>query len=438
MVDCGLFQGLKELRTRNWAPLPVSAQQVNGVILTHAHIDHAGYVPLLVKQNFRGKIYGSEPTIDLCKIMLPDCGYIQEEDARFASRHGFSKHHTPIPLYTHDDAVRSLSHLQSLHNGQIHKLGRDMRVRLIQAGHILGARFVEVTLDMPKRRKILFGGDIGRYDALIATPPLRVPEADYLVLEATYGDKLHPKENIYVRMAEIINSTAARGGKIMIPAFAVGRTQELLYILQKLQRKNMISMDLPIYLNTPLGINATEIYARYLDEHKAFSGLGNGVEPGVNPFYPHGLHLVHDHQDSKALNELAGPAIIIAGSGMLTGGRMLHHLKTHGGDENSTLILVGYQAEGTRGRHILDGANHLKIHGENFPIRCNVETIESLSAHGDQDDIMRWLGGFRRPPKKTFLVHGERTTAERLANRIREELHWNVEIPQYLHTEKLD
>ncbi len=438
MIDCGLFQGLKELRLRNWAPLPVPADKIDGVILTHAHIDHSGYIPLLVKNKFHGKIYASEPTVDLCKILLPDCGYLQEEDAKFAGRKGFSKHATAMPLYTYDDAMRSLSHLQPLHNGDLHRLGKDIRAHLIKAGHLLGSRFIDITLEEPRHRRILFAGDIGRYDSLITSAPLRVPEADYLIIEATYGNKLHPKENIFERLGRIITDTARAGGKVLIPAFAVGRTQELLHIMKQLQKKKLIDPALPIYLNTPLGIDATGIYNRYLDEHKTYSllrylndqnGNGNGDD---HPFHCHNLHLVHDQTASKALNVMEGPAVIIAGSGMITGGRILHHLKSYGGDPKSTLVLVGYQAEGTRGRAILEGARSIKIHGLDIPIRCHVEVIESLSAHGDRDDILRWLRGFQRPPKQTYLVHGEPEAALAMAESIREQLHWQVTIPRYL------
>ncbi len=432
MVDCGLFQGLKELRLRNWAPLPVRAADLSGVILTHAHIDHSGYIPLLVKQRFRGKIYASEPTVDLCKILLPDCGFIQEEDARFASEHGFSKHETVLPLYNYDDAVRSLHFFQALHNGHVHRVGQELDIRMIKAGHLLGSRFVEVTIHKPRQRIILFAGDIGRYDAVITSPPLRVPEADYLIMEATYGDRTHPKEDIYARLASIVTDTVARGGKVLIPAFAVGRTQELLYIIKKCQQRGLISADIPVYLNTPLGIDATDIYARYMEEYKIFSGIPQTNGNAANPFHCQNLHFVHDNAASKRLNSLSGPAIIIAGSGMMTGGRILHHLKYYASDRNCTLVLVGYQAEGTRGRAILDHAQVVKVHGETIPIRCKVEHIGSLSAHGDQDDIMRWLKGFRRPPKNVFLVHGEPAAAEALATRIRDELHWDVTIPKYL------
>lgn len=430
LIDCGLFQGHKELRLRNRAPFPVNPKDISSVILTHAHIDHTGAIPLLIKNHFHGRIYASEPTYDLCKILLPDAGHIQEEDAKFATRKGFSKHRTPEPLYTYEDAMRSLAYFRSVHNGDLNKLD-DFDFRYIKAGHILGSRFIDLTIHHPRQRKILFGGDIGRYDSIVASPPLRVPETDYLILESTYGDQVHPKEDVYAKLARIINETVARRGKVIIPAFAVGRTQELLYIVQKLQRKRMIDGNLPVYLNTPMGISATDIYARYLDEHRVFSGLNGELQPGRNPFHCENLHLVKEHGASKALNELEDPAIIIAGSGMLTGGRILHHLKHYAPDPNSTLVMVGFQSDGTRGRAILDGASHIKIHGEQVPIRCNVEVMTSLSAHGDQEDILQWLDGFRRPPTKTYLVHGERDAANELAAAIHEKLQWEVQVPQY-------
>lgn len=432
LVDCGLFQGLKDLRLRNWAPLPIPASDIDGVLLTHAHIDHSGYIPLLTKNDFHGKIYASEPTVALCGILLPDCGYLQEEDARYASKQGFSKHAPALPLYTYSDAVRSLSYFEPLHNGDMHRLGKDLRVRFLRAGHLLGSRFVQITLEEHRHTTCLFAGDIGRYNALITHPPLTVPEADYIILESTYGDHSHPREDVFARFAQIINDTVGRGGKVLIPAFAVGRTQEILYLLKVLQKRRMIP-NVPVYLNTPLGIDATDIYVRYAHEHRISNGGSSS-----QLFHCENLQLVHDESQSKLLNSIADPAIIVAGSGMLTGGRILHHLKVYGKDQKSTLVIVGYQAEGTRGRAILDGAKQIKVHGEDVSIRCKVEFIESLSAHGDKDDILRWLKGFNRPPRKIFLVHGEPESTEALAIQIRESLHWNVYIPQYLEEVPLD
>lgn len=427
MVDCGLFQGLKELRLRNWAPLPIPAVELNSVILTHAHIDHSGFFPVFVKQGFRGRAYASAPTVELCKILLPDSGFLQEEDAAFATRKGFSKHLPALPLYTYSDAMAALPYLAPISNGDVFDLGHGIKIKLIPAGHILGARFVHVTSEVPVKRTILFAGDIGRYDAIINKGPTKIKEVDYLVLESTYGNKLHPEEDIYARFENIINSTVQKGGKVLIPAFAVGRTQEIIYIIKKLQQKKKIPMSVPVYLNTPMGIDATEIYRKYADEENFFK---EGIDE--DSFKLPNLHLVHTQEESKMLNELAGPAIILSASGMMTGGRILHHLKAYASDPNSTLVLVGFQAEGTRGRSILDGAKSIKIHGQPIPLNCHVENITSISAHGDYEDIMKWLSGFSRPPKMTYLVHGEPEGTKAMAERIKERLGWKVTIPNYL------
>lgn len=427
MIDCGLFQGLKELRLRNWAPMPVPVVEINSVILTHAHIDHSGFFPVLVKQGFRGRAYASAPTVELCKILLPDSGFLQEEDAAFATRKGFSKHLPALPLYTYSDAMAALPYLAPIPNGDVFDMGHGIKIKLIPAGHILGARFVHVTSSLPSQRTILFAGDIGRYDAIINKGPSKIKEVDYLVLESTYGDKLHPEENIFDRLEKIINETIVRNGKVLIPAFAVGRTQEIIYIIKKLQQAKKISMKVPVYLNTPMGIDATEIYKKYADEDSFFN---DSIDE--DSFRLPNLHLVHTQEESKMLNQLEGPAIILSASGMMTGGRILHHLKAYASDPNSTLVLVGFQAAGTRGRSILDGAKSIKIHGQPIPVHCRIENITSISAHGDYEDIMKWLSLFTRPPKKTFLVHGEPGATKKMAERIKESLGWNVVIPNYL------
>lgn len=427
MIDCGLFQGLKELRLRNWAPLPVPVVDINSVILTHAHIDHSGYFPVFVKQGFRGRAYASAPTVELCKILLPDSGFLQEEDAAFATRKGFSKHLPALPLYTYSDAMAALPYLSPIPNGKPFDLGHGIKVKLIPAGHILGARFVHVTSSIPAKRTILFAGDIGRYDAVISQGPSTIKEIDYLVMESTYGDKLHPEENIFQRLEKIINETVSHGGKVLIPSFAVGRTQEIIYIIKKLQQAKKISMDIPVYLNTPMGIDATEIYTKYANEENFFK---DGIDK--DSFKLPNLHLVHTQEESKMLNELDRSAIILSASGMMTGGRILHHLKAYGPDLNSTLVLVGFQAEGTRGRNILNGAKSIKIHGLPVALNCKIENIESISAHGDYEDILKWLSLFNRPPRTIFLVHGEQEATLTLAEKIREKLNWNVAIPRYL------
>ncbi len=431
MVDCGLFQGIKEHRLRNWAPLPLAAKDLTGVLLTHAHIDHSGYIPLLIKNGFRGRVFASEPTVELCKILLPDSGYLQEEDAKYATKKGFSKHNTALPLYTYADAIHSLGYFQAIPNGDVVKLDNAMSVQLVKAGHILGARFLQVNVQNGGQHRILFAGDIGRYDSLIANSPSPIAETDYLVMESTYGDRSHPVEDIFTRMADIINAAVKDGGKVLIPAFAVGRTQDILFILKKLCETGRIPHDIPIYLNTPLGIDATSIYLRFSSEHRIHNGGGKSLFQAPNIYY------VHDMEASKRLNAMEGPAIIIAGSGMITGGRILHHLKAYAGDPTTRLVIVGYQADGTRGRALLDGAKSIKIHGQPISVRCKVEHIDSLSAHGDVDDIMKWLRQFNRPPRQTFLVHGEPKSSQALAEHIRDVLHWPVYIPKYLETVSL-
>lgn len=428
LVDCGLYQGLKELRLRNWQPLPVDLKNLDSIILTHAHIDHSGYFPLIVKNGFNGLALASEPTVELCKILLPDAGYIQEEDAKFAAMKGFSKHANPLPLYTYEDAVNSLKQLKSIPDREWHKLSDSVRIMLRPAGHILGSRVINFSVKQPHHSfNILFAGDLGTYDALIAVDPGAVKSVNYLVLESTYGDRLHPVENILDRFEAIINRTIARGGKVIIPSFAVGRSQEVLYILKKLEDAGRLP-PVPVYLNSPLAIDATTIYVQFASEHNFFT---NGTNP-TEAFHPSRLIFVQGAEESINLNYLKDPAIIVSSSGMMTGGRILHHLKAYLPDHNSTLVITGFQAAGTRGRSILDGAKAIKIHGMPVSVNAEVEYISSLSAHGDYGDILRWLGGFEKPPKMTFLVHGEPKAAEALKERITTELNWHVTIPKYL------
>lgn len=432
LIDCGLYQGLKELRLRNWQPLSVDPSSLDGVILTHAHIDHSGYLPLLVKDGFRKDILASEPTIELCKILLPDAGYIQEEDAKFAAKKGFSKHKDPLPLYTYVDAVYSLKYLKAVPDRRWTDLSNNVRMMLRPAGHILGSRFINISVkENGGGFNIMFAGDIGGYDALIAVDPGIVKSVNYLVLESTYGDRLHVQEDVLGRLEGIINRTVIKGGKIVIPAFAVGRTQEILYILKKLEDAGRLP-DIPVYLNSPLAIDATAIYIKYASEHNFFS---NGSEP-TNAFHPSRLVYVHDAEESKSLNHIEGSAIIVSSSGMMTGGRILHHLKAYLPDPKSTIVITGFQAAGTRGRAVLDGARAVKIHGMPVTVNAKIEFIESLSAHGDYADILRWLKGFTGPPKTTFLVHGESESSNSLKERIEKELGWNVVVPKYL--EKFD
>ena len=433
LVDCGLYMGLKELRRRNWSSLPIDPKELDAVILTHAHIDHSGYLPLLVNGGFSGSVLASEPTVELCKILLPDSGYVHEEDAKFAAKRGFSKHAHPLPLYTYADALGSLRFLKPVPDREWYQLSDSARLMLRPSGHILGSRLVNMSIQEDDRSfNIMFAGDLGSYDSLIAVDPGPVKSATYLVLESTYGDRLHPEEDVLGRFEEIISRTVARGGKVLIPAFAVGRTQEILYILRKLEEAGRLP-DIPIFLNSPLAIDATEIYMHFASEHALFK---DEPEP-AKVFHPSRLKFVHDADESKRLNALKEPAIIVSSSGMMTGGRILHHLKTYLPDPRSTLVITGFQAAGTRGRAIIDGPQAVKIHGLPVAVHADVEFIESLSAHADYQDILRWLKGFTEPPKTTFLVHGEPDDAAALKSRIEEEFGWHVEIPKYLEEYEL-
>lgn len=434
LIDCGLYQGLKDLRRRNWLPLPLKLEDLSAVLLTHAHIDHSGYAPILTRDGFKGHILASEPTVDLCKILLPDAGYIQEEDAKFAAKKGFSRHADPMPLYTYADAVASLNSLMAVEDREWFDLDENVRMMLRPAGHILGSRVINISVKEKYRKyNIMFCGDLGTYDSLISVDPGHVKSVTYLVLESTYGDRLHEEEDLLTRFENIINRTVKRGGKVIIPAFAVGRTQEVLYILKQLEMQGRLP-KIPIYLNSPLAIDATDIYIKYSHEHDFFN---ENVHAAKDAFEPSRLVYVHDSEESKSLNGLDEPAILVSSSGMMSGGRILHHLKAYLPDPKSTLVITGFQAAGTRGRAILDGAKAIKIHGMPVAVNTEVEFVESLSAHADYDDIMRWLRGFEKPPKTTFLVHGEPDAAKALQERIVDDLGWKVEIPKYLDRIKL-
>lgn len=427
LVDCGLFQGLKQLRLKNWAKLPINPAKIDVVVLTHAHIDHTGYLPLLVKNGFSGKVYCSEATADLCKIMLPDSAHLQEEEAEYANRRGFSKHHPALPLYTKEDAENALALLSPLRFEQDVDLGDGLTLRLSRSGHILGSAFVRIH---DHKTSVLFSGDIGRADDILMKPPAQVRQADYLLVESTYGNRLHQHDDPKVKLAAIINKTVKRKGVIVIPVFAVGRAQELLYYIHLLKTSGAISEDLPVYLNSPMAVDATEIFNHYQGEHRLSAEQSRALFNTA--------HMVNSIEQSKALNEKKGPMTILSASGMASGGRVVHHLKAFATKSNNTILFVGFQAAGTRGAAMLDGAESIKIHGEYIPVRASVELISNLSAHADYMEILDWLGGFETPPKKTFIVHGEPVAADSMRRHIEEKLNWHVEVPEYLQTVKLD
>jgi len=436
LIDCGLFQGLKQLRSRNWEALPVDPASITWTLLTHAHIDHSGYLPRLVRDGFTGPVYATTATADLLKIMLPDSARLQEEDADYANRKGFTQHRPALPLYTEQDAARALKQVHGVSYQQDVRLNKFISARFVPAGHILGSSFIEVQITEPDREplKVVFSGDLGRYDEPILNDPSPENEADYLLVESTYGNRLHDRTDPKDRLAEIINATAQRGGKLIIPAFAVGRTQLLIYYLRELEDEGRIPI-LPIAVDSPMGAEATRLYSKHREDHDFDMLRVENLQK--NPLATRNFSLVQGRQGSKALNGLQGPGIIISASGMATGGRVLHHLAHWLPDPASAVIFVGYQGVGTRGRRMQDGEKQVKIHGQMVPVNAHVESISSLSAHADADEILRWLRGFKRPPRKTFVVHGEVGSATALRDRIVSELRWEAVIPTYKETVEL-
>lgn len=425
LVDCGLFQGFKQLRLRNWAPLPLKPATLSAVVLSHAHLDHSGYLPLLVKNGFAGKIYCSEATYDLCRILLPDAGRLQEEEAEYANRRGFSKHKPALPLYTEEDAKRSLAYFAPVEFDREIELG-GVRVRLAPAGHILGASIVCLRAGA---RSLVFSGDLGRPNDPIMVAPSAIREADYLVLESTYGNRLHDPEDPRIKLGRVIGKTVARGGVVVIPSFAVGRAQSLLYCIHQLKSDGTIPADLPVYLNSPMAADATEIYRKHRAEHR--------LTPEECRAMCAVASIVNTPEESKRLNEKKGPMVIIAASGMATGGRVVHHLKAFAPDARNTIMFSGFQAGGTRGSTILSGAESVKIHGGYVPIRAEVTVIENFSAHADCAEIVAWLRHFRRAPHETFITHGEPAAADALRRRLAEQLGWRARVPDYLESPAL-
>lgn len=422
LVDCGLFQGFKQLRLRNWAPLPLDPAAIHAVVLTHAHIDHSGYLPLLVRNGFRGPVLCSRGTQALCGILLPDAGYLQEEEAQYANRHGFSKHTPALPLYTQENALRSLNQLVPIEFDRVVELGDGLTLRLTPSGHLLGAAFVTLTCG---DRTLVFSGDLGRRHDPIMKPPAIISRADYVVIESTYGDRCHPATDPETELAAAVNRTAARGGVVIIPSFAVGRAQTLLYYLSRLKAARLIP-DLPVFLNSPMAIDTTAIYREHADQHR------------LTPEEYRALCLVArcvtTAEESKHLNAMTKPMIIISASGMATGGRVVHHLKAFAPDPRNTIVFAGFQVPGTRGAALLGGADAIKIHGEYIPVKAEVVALGNTSGHADAPEIVAWLRQFERPPQRTFVTHGEPAAADALRHRIEETLGWECDVPDYRET----
>ena len=422
LIDCGLFQGFKELRLRNREKLPIDPALIDAVILTHAHIDHSGYIPLLIKNGFKGKIYSSVATFDLCKILLPDSGYLHEEDARRANRYGYSRHSPALALYTREDALTSLKYFKTLDFGMPHYFDDDFHFTLSRSGHILGSAFISIKAG---KKTINFSGDLGRPNDPLMKPPAKIQYTDYLLIESTYGDRLHGKADPCEELGKVIKSTAAKGGTILIPTFAVGRTQSILYYIYKLKSRAAIP-DIPVYVDSPMATNATNLLCKHTSEHILSDNICREV-CNIAAY-------TRTVEDSKALNNSPMPKVIISASGMATGGRVLHHLKNIMGDPKNTILFTGFQAGGTRGERIIKGEKLIKIHGNMYSLRANVQSLQNISAHADYSEILSWLHNFKKPPKQTFITHGNPAAATSLKEKIESELGWHTTIPEYLET----
>lgn len=421
LIDCGLFQGRKELRERNWAKLPIEPSKIDAVILTHAHLDHSGYLPLLVKNGFTGPIYSTQGTKELCSILLPDSGYIQEEDAYFANKYGFSKHKPALPLYTEQDAEKVMDQFITIPFEKNYPLYDDCHFIFSRSAHILGSAFIRLTY---QSTTITFSGDLGRMRDPIMREPASIDSTDYLVVESTYGDRLHDAESPENQLANVINETIGRGGVVVIPAFAVGRTQGVLYYISRLKEEKRIPHFLPVYLDSPMAESVTNIYARYVDEHRL--ALEHCARLDAAATY------ITTPDESKKIDTANFPAIIISASGMATGGRVLHHLKTFASDDRNTILFTGYQADGTLGDRIVKGAREVKIHGGMVPIRAEIRELSNFSAHADYSEILEWLSHFKKAPRNVFITHGESEAALSLKHKIEERFGWRCLIPQYL------
>ena len=457
LVDAGLFQGLKELRLRNWQDLPFDVASLDAIVLTHAHLDHIGYLPRIIAQGFRGRVFCTPGTQDLCRIVLPDSGRIQEEEAANANREGYSKHSPALPLYTEADAFRAVSQLQPVGYDRPVPVAEGVEVEFISAGHLLGSAYARITTG---GRSILFGGDLGRFGRPVLPDPVMVAQADVLLVESTYGNRVHEEDDEGEHLARVIRDTAARGGKIIIPSFAIGRVEELIYWIKRLEEEQRIPV-LPVYVDSPMAVEALARYSARLDE------LDPELQPErVDTKAPHGRddrseavdvrrqHARRERQlcafctrrfravakgaESRQLTASRTPAIVISSSGMATGGRVLNHLITALPDPRNTVLFVGYQAAGTRGRRLVDGEKEIKIHGRMVPVHARIERLDSMSAHADSAEILRWLHGFTAPPGVTFLVHGEPDAMQALGAAIQRDLGWTVRAPAHGERVPLD
>lgn len=426
LIDCGLFQGLKRLRLKNWEKFAVDPREIDAVILTHAHIDHSGYLPRLIKEGFKGKIYCTSATKELCSILLPDSGHLMEEEADYLNRHKKAKHSPALPLFTVDDATRSLQYFEPVPYKEDRTLAPGLNFYFQYVGHILGAASAIIEVGS---RKIAFTGDIGRQSDKIFFPPEPLPQVDYLITEATYGNRLHKEVDSTDDLADAINETAKRNGVVLIPAFAVGRAQSLMHDIALLKQQKRIP-DIPMYLNSPMATNVSEIFCEYKKLHKLSDQECVDTCDVVN--------YVRSVEESKALNLRKGPMLIISASGMLTGGRILHHLKAFAPYPENTILLTGFQAAGTRGEALERGVQEIKIHGEYVPVRAQVKMLHNMSAHGDYREITKWFSDSKIQPRKVFITHGEVSAADEFRRRLTEFFGWQCFVPGQDETVRLE
>lgn len=420
LVDCGLFQGFKQLRLRNWTPLPIAPNKVQAILLTHAHLDHSGYLPLLVKEGFHGKVYASSGTQALCKILLPDSGHIQEEDALFRNRHRSSKHETALPLYTSQDALNCLPHIKAVEMGKVCQPIPGWKATFQDAGHILGAS--SILLEVAGRR-ILFSGDLGRPDDTLMQPPAPPPFADTVLIESTYGNRRHPPDNLQNELEPILQRLAHRGGVAVMPVFAVGRAQAVLLAIAELKAAGKIPHALPIFLDSPMAVHTTHLFETHKGEHRLNTHQTHAMA--------HAATMVNSMDDSKALAARHGPMVILSASGMATGGRVLHHIAHHAGKHQNMIILTGYQAPGTRGATLAEGARTVRIHGRDVMVNAEIVQLQSASAHADQHQILNWLRHMPKAPDQVYVVHGDLPAADALRCGIQRDLGWRAMVPEH-------
>lgn len=425
LVDCGLFQGLKELRLRNWRALSVEASAISRVILTHAHIDHSGYLPLLNKQGFEGEVLCTHGTQDLCNVLLPDAGYLQEEEARYANKYGYSKHHPALPLYTMSDALEVLKKFHAHPFHQLISLDETTTLEFLHSGHIIGASMVRI---VHEGKSLVFSGDLGRPQDEVMRAPEHITEADALVIESTYGNRIHPGTHPLLELAEVVNRTVNRGGSVIVPSFAVGRAQALLYFIHTLKQRGDIP-DVPVFLDSPMAESATDIFTKYPNEHRLSVEVVRAMCREVR--------YVRTPEESKQIDAMKTPVIVISASGMVTGGRVLHHIKYFAPDAKNTILFSGYQAMGTRGARMLSGEKQVKMLGEVVPINAEVAVLENLSAHADANETLAWLKQFKRAPRQVFITHGEEASSAALKSRIESELGWPCTVPTYGQRERV-